>query len=276
MATYSNIRQAQRKDTAAAWTSANPTLDAGEIGFETDTGKLKIGDGSTAWTSLSYIRPSGAGTNYTSWDSTGHQTMAGTARPWRDALTDALSLQQNGAGISRNATESTVDFAHNATWNATFTLADAMYLNVQLNHDRDHASLIYPHIHWFQAANYSPNWLLEYRWQKNGGGTAGTLTKVTSWTELACNNLAFNWSTKTGGSGTLHQISYSAGISPPTGSDISDIIQFRIYRDTTGASTTYTGVTCPYNTGGNRTAAVMAFDCHFQINSLGSTDEYTK
>lgn len=218
----------------------------------------------------------GAASNYTGFDATGHQTMVGTARPWRDALTDALSLQQSGVGVSRNITEGTVDFAHNATWNATFTNADAMYLNVQLNHDRDHASLIYPHIHWFQAANYSPNWLLEYRWQKNGGGSTGTLTKVTSWTELACNNLAFNWSTKTGGSGTLHQISYSAGISPPTGSDISDIIQFRIYRDTTGASTTYTGVTCPYNTGGNRTAAVMAFDCHFQINSLGSTDEYTK
>ena len=43
-----------RRDTAANWTSANPTLAAGEMGFETDTGKLKIGTGSTAWTSLSY------------------------------------------------------------------------------------------------------------------------------------------------------------------------------------------------------------------------------
>jgi len=43
-----------RRDTAAAWTSANPTLAAGEIGVETDTAKQKMGDGSTAWTSLSY------------------------------------------------------------------------------------------------------------------------------------------------------------------------------------------------------------------------------
>ncbi len=43
-----------RRGTAAAWTSANPTLAAGELGFETDTGKFKIGDGSTAWTSLAY------------------------------------------------------------------------------------------------------------------------------------------------------------------------------------------------------------------------------
>ena len=44
-----------RRDTAANWTSENPTLAAGEIGYETDTGSVKIGDGSTAWTSLAYF-----------------------------------------------------------------------------------------------------------------------------------------------------------------------------------------------------------------------------
>jgi hypothetical protein len=48
-----------RRGTAAQWTSANPTLSSGEWGFETDTGKTKIGNGSTAWTSLAYV---GAGT----------------------------------------------------------------------------------------------------------------------------------------------------------------------------------------------------------------------
>lgn len=51
-----------RRDTAANWTSNNPTLAAGECGFETDTNKLKIGDGSTAWTSLSYFA---GGASYT-------------------------------------------------------------------------------------------------------------------------------------------------------------------------------------------------------------------
>jgi hypothetical protein len=44
----------QRYDTAANWTTANPTLLAGEIGIESDTKKWKLGDGSTAWTSLGY------------------------------------------------------------------------------------------------------------------------------------------------------------------------------------------------------------------------------
>ena len=43
-----------RRGTASQWTSANPTLGSGEIGFETDTFKIKIGNGSTAWTSLQY------------------------------------------------------------------------------------------------------------------------------------------------------------------------------------------------------------------------------
>ena len=43
-----------RRDTAANWTSANPTLAAGELGLETDTTYYKIGTGSTAWTSLAY------------------------------------------------------------------------------------------------------------------------------------------------------------------------------------------------------------------------------
>ena len=48
-----------RRGTAAQWTSTNPTLAAGEQGFETDTGKMKIGDGTTVWTGLAYL---GAGT----------------------------------------------------------------------------------------------------------------------------------------------------------------------------------------------------------------------
>lgn len=52
-----NAVQKQRYDTAANWTAANPTLAAGELGVESDTGYFKVGDGSTAWTSLAYVTP---------------------------------------------------------------------------------------------------------------------------------------------------------------------------------------------------------------------------
>ena len=44
-----------RRGLASAWTTANPTLLEGEWGYETDTGKLKVGDGSTLWNSLGYF-----------------------------------------------------------------------------------------------------------------------------------------------------------------------------------------------------------------------------
>ena len=52
MASY---RLAVRHDTAANWTSADPVLAQGEFGYETDTGKIKIGDSATSWASLSYF-----------------------------------------------------------------------------------------------------------------------------------------------------------------------------------------------------------------------------
>lgn len=53
-------RLQNRRDTAANWTSNNPTLAAGEIGLETDTAKYKMGDGATAWNSLAYAYTAGA------------------------------------------------------------------------------------------------------------------------------------------------------------------------------------------------------------------------
>jgi len=64
-----------RRDTASGWTSANPTLSSGEFGFESDTTRFKIGDGSTAWSSLSYLdgMSTGGGTF------TGDVTFQGTS-----------------------------------------------------------------------------------------------------------------------------------------------------------------------------------------------------
>jgi hypothetical protein len=44
-----------RRGLAASWTTINPILSAGEPGVETDTGKMKIGDGSTPWVDLEYL-----------------------------------------------------------------------------------------------------------------------------------------------------------------------------------------------------------------------------
>ena len=43
-----------RRSIATDWVAVNPILSAGEVGYETDNKKFKIGDGTTAWNSLAY------------------------------------------------------------------------------------------------------------------------------------------------------------------------------------------------------------------------------
>lgn len=56
----SYTRLVNRRGTAAQWTASNPILATGEIGFEGDTGKFKIGNGSSNWTALAYFLTSAA------------------------------------------------------------------------------------------------------------------------------------------------------------------------------------------------------------------------
>ena len=85
-----------RRGTAAQWTSANPTLAAGEPGLETDTGKFKVGNGSTAWNSLAYV---GAGTVTSVVAGTGLSggtiTSSGTI-----SLSTPVSVANGGTGIT--------------------------------------------------------------------------------------------------------------------------------------------------------------------------------
>jgi hypothetical protein len=41
-----------RRGTGSEWSAQNPTLALGELGYETDTGNVKIGDGASSWNSL--------------------------------------------------------------------------------------------------------------------------------------------------------------------------------------------------------------------------------
>ena len=67
-----------RRDTSINWTTNNPVLLLGEPGYETDLGGFKIGDGSTSWSDLVYIK-----NNLSVNSQTGNYTLA---------LTDTNSL----------------------------------------------------------------------------------------------------------------------------------------------------------------------------------------
>jgi hypothetical protein len=99
MSTPAIIRH--RRDTAANWTSNNPVLEAGQLGLETDTLKIKFGDGTTAWNSLSYASGGGGGGGVTDGDK-GDITVSSSGATWtidNDVVTYAK--MQNVSATSR-------------------------------------------------------------------------------------------------------------------------------------------------------------------------------
>jgi hypothetical protein len=116
-----------RGDTAANWASVNPVLLNNELGLETDTKKLKVGNGSTAWNSLAYF-PSivtggtvlgnleiGTTGTLTFEGSTadGFETTLGVINPSADRTIN-LPNQSGTVIVSGNATIVDADIAANA------------------------------------------------------------------------------------------------------------------------------------------------------------------
>lgn len=95
-------RMKHRRDTAATWTSVNPVLADGELAIETDTDRIKFGDGVTAWTSLPYFGTSGA--------ASGCRAYATATQSIANATWTALALQAekfDTDGYHDNATNNT-------------------------------------------------------------------------------------------------------------------------------------------------------------------------
>jgi hypothetical protein len=108
-----------RRGTASQWTSANPTLASGEWGFETDTGKVKIGNGSTAWTSLGYtgagdIEGVTASTGLTGGGTSGTVSLSIDTSVTAD-LTTAQTL------TNKTLTDPKINLALNAQTGTTYT-----------------------------------------------------------------------------------------------------------------------------------------------------------
>lgn len=93
-----------RRDTASNWTAMNPILNSGELGYEIDTSKLKIGNGSAAWNSLSHFTVSADSLLDTTLNSTvlfSSLTSLGTITEgvWNGTL---VSPSYGGTGVSNN------------------------------------------------------------------------------------------------------------------------------------------------------------------------------
>ncbi len=193
--------------------------------------------------------------DYADFESDGTLVFYGDATTFRDELGDITKLKVAGTGITESLTEGTIGLQTSCDYANDYLIA-----NFQLNHDRKTLAPIYPHVHWFQTQNNTPNFLFQYRWQLNGAA------KTTGWSNLKMTTNAFTYV-----SGTLNQITYGLGITPPAGDDVSTILQVRFTRDKTNASGAFTG-----SDTHTATADVTSLDIHIEVDMLGSHTEYTK
>ena len=135
-----------RRDTAANWTSANPTLAQGELGIETDTSKVKVGDASTTWTGLSYLIDVGDYLTATSTNTLTNKTIRDTVYALSGVAFDAT----NGAVQTKT-------LAANTTFTDSLSSGDAIVLQLEA------------------GASYTVTWPT-MQWVTSGGNVAPTLT----------------------------------------------------------------------------------------------------
>ena len=123
-----------RRDTASNWTSANPILAQGEMGVETDTSKIKIGDGTTAWASLGYLIDTGGYASYgdTTANFTGTLQNSGS-----NVLVDTdigVSVQAYDANTTKNNVSNTFTGAQIGTVTA-LTYAATISIDLATNNN---------------------------------------------------------------------------------------------------------------------------------------------
>ena len=125
-----------RRGLSGDWTTADPTLAAGEWGLETNTDKFKIGDGSTAWTSLDYssvgIGTAGgtfAGTVNFGADGTGQDVnfysgTGGDHMKW-DASEEQLVITGTAGTVALSVADGNALFADDVTITGSLTVNGA-------------------------------------------------------------------------------------------------------------------------------------------------------
>ena len=126
-----------RGGTAASATSANPVLAARELGVETDTGKIKVGNGVTAWNSLPYSAGGTASASITALNdvSVGFTVKSFDTSPgidvFRVSLADDTILVSASNQFNTNAIGyiSAVNVFPNRLWVTTNTTQPASWVN---------------------------------------------------------------------------------------------------------------------------------------------------
>lgn len=180
----------------------------------------------------------------------GTLTTEGTATTWNDVRTDLFGarLSVNRGRVDYNYDEGSITLQDNGDIDNN---DDVVQGSFQMPHDAKEDSLFKFHIHWWQTDNTSREFTVSYRVQPNGSAKTVPWTPIVVTADATTN--AFTYT-----SGTLNQITALFNLDT-TGFGLSSLIQFKLTKS---------------DNNGDVDATFL--DAHYEIDSLGSAEEYVK
>lgn len=226
---------------------------------------ITLGTTSTVTTSLGTLNHGGVATigdggttDYSTFEADGTLEFNGAATVWEDYTTPITRAAFGGAANDPTLTKLFDDGAGSVgVWAFVFGNGDEVLVTAQMPHKWKVASTIYPHIHFMCTSDVSPTDKFginfEYTWADIGE-------------DFAANSTLVNIDIDTGvNTDNMHQIANvtPAGISG-SGHTLSSVLLCRIERTAAAGDDYADGV------------AILEFDIHYEIDTIGSRGIITK
>jgi hypothetical protein len=127
---------------------------------------------------------------------------------------------------------------------------EIVYIIGQFSHKRKAFTNIAPHVHFIQDNALTPVFKMDYRWYENGDLMPGAFTTITAAT------FAFTYT-----AGNMLQIAAFPDIDGSAIGSVSSMMDIKLYREDNVAI---------------GDVLTKEFDLHYEIDSLGSKEEYVK
>lgn len=138
------------------------------------------------------------------------------------------------------------------------TTRNEVFFNVQMPHAWKEGTDIHPHVHWFPAISGAPGqrvqWGMEYTWANLG--TVFSNTTIISGNIASPSGLYFQES---------QHLLTSLGEINGSGQTLSSMLVCRLFRDAEDSADSYPGF-----------VGFLEFDFHYEIDTMGSQEEYSK
>jgi len=189
----------------------------------------------------------GDASNYSTFESDGTLLLIGNSTVWDDIRVSLITRGSGGVNPVFSQIQGKL-FAYKFSGTAD----NEIFFEIQMPHGWKEGTKIYPHVHWAPngTSTASVTWGMDYEWQNINGTFSGTTANI--FTNIAADGVAKKQQITNIGTGIEE-----------TDKKISSMILCRLYR--AGNSDT-----------NNDECFLLAFDVHYEVNTIGSREVITK